>query len=162
MVIGIVVALMRILGGGEDPGTASMGGAAASPPATPVPPPPAQPSVESAPAAPTAPADPRPTAEVPARDRFEVVVLNQTRRAGLAGMVAETLRGDGWTVTSTGNFGGTVPETTVYFPAGGEDAATELAAPAARDRASAPGLSCHRRRAPHGDPHGQLPLTGGT
>jgi hypothetical protein len=57
-----------------------------------------------------------------------VVVLNQTRRPGLAATVAEALRADGWNVASTGNFGGTVPETTVYFPAGGEPAATELAA----------------------------------
>jgi hypothetical protein len=57
-----------------------------------------------------------------------VIVLNQTRRAGLAASVADTLRADGWKIASTGNFGGTVPATTVYFPAGAEAAATEIAA----------------------------------
>jgi hypothetical protein len=56
------------------------------------------------------------------------VVLNQTGRGGLAGRVADALRGDGWTVATTGNFRGAVPATTVYYPAGEEEAAALLAA----------------------------------
>ena len=53
----------------------------------------------------------------------EVVVLNQTGRAGLAGVVADRLRAKGWDVVAVGNFHGVVPATTVYYPAGQEDAA---------------------------------------
>ena len=99
----------------------------------------------TAPTPPTAVSEPEPTApastEPPpgagptsadaaaeaARSRFEVVVLNQTRREGLAASVAQTLRAAGWNVVSIGNFGGGVPATTVYFPAGGEAAAAEIA-----------------------------------
>jgi LytR cell envelope-related transcriptional attenuator len=54
---------------------------------------------------------------------IEVVVLNQTNRAGLAGVVADRLRAKGWTVGAVGNFHGVVPSTTVYYPPGQEDAA---------------------------------------
>jgi hypothetical protein len=57
----------------------------------------------------------------------EVVVLNQTHRSGLAGSVAEVLRGKGWTVPAVGNFRGTVSATTVYYPAGAEAAAQAAA-----------------------------------
>lgn len=57
----------------------------------------------------------------------EVVVLNQTSRAGLAGVVADRLRGQGWAVPAVGNFHGVVPATTVYFPPG-EDAAARAVA----------------------------------
>jgi cytoskeletal protein RodZ len=57
-----------------------------------------------------------------------VVVLNQTRISGLAGQVAQTLRGAGWTVSRTGNFSGNVPATTVYYPEGMQAAAEALAA----------------------------------
>jgi hypothetical protein len=53
----------------------------------------------------------------------EVVVLNQTSRAGLASVVADRLRGKGWNVSVVGNFHGVVPATTVYYPPGQEDAA---------------------------------------
>jgi hypothetical protein len=66
----------------------------------------------------TEPADPR---------DVQVVVLNQTSRSGLAGSVADRLRGKGWTVPAVGNFRGTVPATTVYYPAG-QDAAAQAAA----------------------------------
>lgn len=51
---------------------------------------------------------------------LEVVVLNQTRRQGLAHEVAQLLRARGWTVVKEGNFRGRVPATTVYYPLGGE------------------------------------------
>ena len=63
----------------------------------------------------------------PADFAVEVVVLNQTARAGLAGQVATRLRGQGWTVPAVGNFRGTVPATTVYYPPGQEDAAQAAA-----------------------------------
>jgi hypothetical protein len=55
------------------------------------------------------------------------VVLNQTSRAGLASEVADILRADGWTVPAVGNFHGTVPATTVYYPPGEELAAQTAA-----------------------------------
>lgn len=63
----------------------------------------------------------------PADFAVEVVVLNQTSRAGLAGVVADRLRGKGWTVPAVGNFHGVVPATTVYYPAGQEAAAQATA-----------------------------------
>lgn len=44
-----------------------------------------------------------------------VVVLNGTRRAGLAARAASTMRTDGWQVRSTGNHGSSVTSTVVYF-----------------------------------------------
>ncbi len=71
---------------------------------------PTPPSSSSAPA--SSPAAARPVhADIP-----EVVVLNQTERAGLAGAVAARLREQGFDVVGTGSFRGTVPATTVYFP----------------------------------------------
>jgi hypothetical protein len=73
----------------------------------------------------TAPPSTAPPSTAP-RD-VEVVVLNQTHRSGLAGSVADVLRGKGWTVPAVGNFRGTVPATTVYYPAGAEAAAQAAA-----------------------------------
>ena len=63
----------------------------------------------------------------PADFAVEVVVLNQTARAGLAGTVASRLRDKGWTVPAVGNFRGVVPATTVYYPPGQEAAAQAAA-----------------------------------
>jgi LytR cell envelope-related transcriptional attenuator len=57
-----------------------------------------------------------------------VVVLNQTAIAGLAASTGGKLRSQGWNVTGTGNFHGTVGSTTVYYPPGLEAQATSLAA----------------------------------
>ena len=73
----------------------------------------------------SAPVSPAPARSTP-RD-VQVVVLNQTSRAGLASRVADALRGDGWTVAAVGNFHGTVPATTVYYPPGDELAAQTAA-----------------------------------
>jgi hypothetical protein len=71
----------------------------------------------------TAPASTTPAPRESAGDfDIEVVVLNQTSRAGLAGVVADRLRAKGWTVV-VGNFHGVVPATTVYYPPGEADAA---------------------------------------
>ena len=77
----------------------------------------------------TRPATPSPGATTDqAVPRPSVVVLNQSREAGLAGRVADMLREAGWTVAATGNFRGTVVATTVYYPSGLADAAAALAA----------------------------------
>jgi hypothetical protein len=67
----------------------------------------------------------RPT--VTAAARPAVVVLNQTTTVGLAAKVATRLRGAGWVVPAIGNYRGTVPGTTVFYPAGGQPAAASLA-----------------------------------
>ncbi len=61
------------------------------------------------------------------RTAYEVVVLNQSSRAGLAATVGQDLRDQGWTVPAVGNFRGIVPSTTVYYPAGAETAALAVA-----------------------------------
>lgn len=62
------------------------------------------------------------------KESTRIVVLNQTRVSGLANRVSNGLRDAGWTVVSLGNFRGAVPETTVYYPPGQEDAAAAVAA----------------------------------
>lgn len=72
-----------------------------------------------------APADGQPAD--PGDFGVQVVVLNQTARSGLAGRVAAALREKGWPVPAVGNFRGTVPSTTVYYPVGQRAAALALA-----------------------------------
>ena len=57
-----------------------------------------------------------------------VVVLNGSGRSGLGARVAKDLRAAGWDVTAIGNFRGSVPSTTIYFPSGHADDANALAA----------------------------------
>jgi LytR cell envelope-related transcriptional attenuator len=81
-------------------------------------------------AATTTKTSPKPTATTTAAvdaGRLEVVVLNQSSRAGLAASAADRLRAKGW-VVRTGNFRGSVPSTTVYYPPGAETQAKALAA----------------------------------
>jgi hypothetical protein len=73
------------------------------------------------------PATAEPT-KTPGPGTIGVVVLNQSNRKGLAASVASSLRAGGWQVGAVGNFRGSVPATTVYYPAGAEDAARTLAA----------------------------------
>jgi hypothetical protein len=78
----------------------------------------------------TVPVTTAPVTTAPARSTLrdvQVVVLNQTSRAGLASVVADTLRAGGWTVAAVGNFHGIVPATTVYYPPGEELAAQTAA-----------------------------------
>jgi hypothetical protein len=63
----------------------------------------------------------------PSRRGTQVVVLNATRRSGLASRVADRLRADGWTIATVGNFRGSVPGTTVYYPDGDSEVAGLLA-----------------------------------
>lgn len=70
------------------------------------------PLATATPAAPTPSASPTPTATAP---RPTVVVLNQSRRSGLAAVVRSRLVGRGWRVTRIANYRGTVAATTVYY-----------------------------------------------
>jgi hypothetical protein len=74
-------------------------------------------------------ATPTPTQTPSSVDRsaYEVVVLNQSSRAGLAASVGQELRDQGWAVPAVGNFRGIVPSTTVYYPPGAETAARAAA-----------------------------------
>lgn len=57
-----------------------------------------------------------------------VGVFNQTRVTGLARRVAGQAQTAGWTVTAIGNWRGSVPADTVYYPAGREADGALLAA----------------------------------
>lgn len=119
VILAVIVGLVGTFSRDNDPATATAGSPPVTDPAAAPAPDPSVPAPIPSTAAP---------APEPARARFEVVVLNQTGRDGLAASVAETLRAGGWKVASTGNFAGTAPATTVYFPVGGEEAAAEIAA----------------------------------
>ncbi len=57
-----------------------------------------------------------------------VVVFNQIGVPGLAGKVAEQARAAGWTVGGVGDWRGSVPQDTIYFPAGRQGEAELLGA----------------------------------
>lgn len=86
---------------------------------------PPAPSVVAAPVAPPRPA--ASTAPAAPSVVIPVTVLNNSRRAGLADIAAARFRAGGWPVKATGNFRGRIPVTTVYYEAGQEAAARELA-----------------------------------
>lgn len=65
---------------------------------------------------------PIPTAELP-----EVVVFNNTKRKGLADQVATKARAVGWRVAGADNWHGKVVTSTVYYPAGLQAEAAQLA-----------------------------------
>ncbi len=88
----------------------------------------------------TAPTTPAPTKSTPSAkptkaptkapgvDRnIPVAVLNNTTTKGLARNVAAKVAAAGWQVSGTGNWRGLIPETTVYYPAGFEAQAGQLA-----------------------------------
>ena len=56
---------------------------------------------------------------IPAIDRQDtyVVVFNNSGITGLAGRTAEKLSGAGWNVVGSDNWYGTIPASTVYYPA---------------------------------------------
>ena len=79
------------------------------------------------PTATTTPAPkPKPTAAPVARD-VPVGVFNNTSTSGLARTVAAKVRAAGWTVAGVGNWRGSIPETTVYYPPGFQTQAQTLA-----------------------------------
>ena len=69
---------------------------------------------------------PKPTAAPVARD-IPVGVFNNTATRGLARTVAAKVRAAGWTVAGVGNWRGSIPETTVYYPSGFQSQAQTLA-----------------------------------
>lgn len=102
-----------------------------------------RPDAEAAEATPTAVAlepTPTPTPTVPsestgpsdgaapAHDAIEVVVLNETKRTGIAAEFRDLLEAGGWTVKRVGDFRGNVPLSTVYYPPGFKTEAEALAA----------------------------------
>jgi hypothetical protein len=56
-----------------------------------------------------------------------VVVFNNTAINGLAASKAAVLEGAGWNVASTGNWHGTIPADTVYYPPRMRPAAAKVA-----------------------------------
>jgi cell division septation protein DedD len=67
-----------------------------------------------------------------------VVVLNSTKRTGLAAKVAAQLRKEGWTVVLVGNFRGTLAITTVYAEGNADAVATMQADLPTKDRQKPP------------------------
>ncbi len=97
--------------------------ASASPSASPRPTPSRTPSPSPSPT-------PTPTRTTPPVDRaaVPVSVLNATRTPGLARSAGATVTARGWTLAGVGNWRGYVPTSTVYYPAGREAEARQLAA----------------------------------
>ncbi|MGZ5369068.1 LytR C-terminal domain-containing protein [Aeromicrobium sp.] len=69
---------------------------------------------------------PKPTA-APVQRNIPVGVFNNTSTTGLARTVAARVRAAGWTVDGTGNWRGSIPQTTVYYPPGFQTQAQTLA-----------------------------------
>jgi len=86
----------------------------------------AQPSPSSSPSSkPTTKPTPKPPAVQ--RGNVHVEVYNNSGITGLAGDVAEQASGMGWKVIGSDNWYGTIPASTVYFPAKLKQAAKQLA-----------------------------------
>lgn len=75
---------------------------------------------------PTPKPKPKPKA-APVQRNIPVGVYNNTRTTGLARSVAARVEAAGWTVSGVGNWRGSVPATTVYYPPGFEKQAQTLA-----------------------------------
>jgi hypothetical protein len=73
------------------------------------------------------PEEPKKTKPPVERSDYGVVVFNNTSVAGLAGDVLGQVGDIGWQAVAADNWYGTIPATTVYFPAGMRDAAQKLA-----------------------------------
>ena len=80
-------------------------------------------------ATPTKTPKPKPTPEPPAvkRDSVHVEVYNNSGITGLAGEVADEASGMGWKVVGSDNWYGTIPASTVYYPAKLKEAGKQLA-----------------------------------
>ncbi len=63
----------------------------------------------------------------PVVPQIPVEVFNNSGVSGLAATKSRTLQGAGWNVVGVDNWYGDIPETTVYYPAGHQPAATKLA-----------------------------------
>ncbi len=84
-----------------------------------------EPSAAPTSAAPTI--KPKPVRPAVRRDQVYVEVYNNTGIAGLAGDVATRASDIGWKVVGSDNWIGTIPTTTVYYPAKLQAAAKKLA-----------------------------------
>ena len=73
------------------------------------------------------PDEPKKTKPPVERADHGVVVFNNTTISGLAGEVLGKVGEIGWNPVAADNWYGTIPATTVYFPAGQRDAAQKLA-----------------------------------
>lgn len=95
---------------------------------------------------PTATASTPPTDDAEARRDLPVDVFNNTSTAGLARTVADKAAAAGWTIHATGNWRGSIPAWTVYYPAGFEAQAHILASDvgAGRVRAAVAPMSTER------------------
>lgn len=135
--VAVVLGLLALFGGDVDDSTPdgvaagdeTGGGGEETPPPTTAPPtePPADPTDE-----PTEPPTEEPPSDepvtAPPEIREPVGIANQTSVAGLAAFAQQRLEDGGWEVPATSDFEGTVPETTVYYPEGMQEAAEALAA----------------------------------
>jgi hypothetical protein len=86
------------------------------------------PKTEPTPSAPTA------TTEGPVDRTAPVSVLNNTTIRGLATTFSNRVRQAGWTVAAVGNWRGSVPGNTVYYPPGRQDEAELLGQDVGIDR----------------------------
>ncbi|GAA1165113.1 LytR C-terminal domain-containing protein [Nocardioides aquiterrae] len=78
--------------------------------------------------------DPKPQPPKVQRGKVYVEVYNNSGITGLAGRVAERATGIGWQVVGSDNWYGTIPDTTVYYPAKLKPAAKQLALDLGIDR----------------------------
>lgn len=90
-----------------------------------------EPTSEPTPIEPTAgPTEAEPTEVEPPADPvprdIPVAVYNNSRVTGLARTTADEVRSAGWTVSGIGNWRGSIPETTIYYPDGFEEQAQLL------------------------------------
>ncbi|GAB2569445.1 hypothetical protein GCM10027269_25770 [Kribbella endophytica] len=70
---------------------------------------------------------PTPTVAVPPSERPAVEIYNNTGRKGLAQSVGSRAHQAGWTVTGADNWHGKIVTSTVYYPAGMQAEAAQLA-----------------------------------
>lgn len=71
--------------------------------------------------------DPKPQPPAVQRGKVYVEVYNNSGITGLAGTVSQRATGMGWKVVGADNWYGTIPATTVYYPAKLKPAAKQLA-----------------------------------
>jgi hypothetical protein len=147
-VVAIVGGLLVLFGTRGNDSVADEGKPAATPSVTPSPTPTfaisseptADPSSELTTAPPIAPtsaptsapttaptAVPTPTVAVPPSERPAVEIYNNTGRKGLAQSVGGRAHQAGWTVTGADNWHGKIVTSTVYYPAGMQAEAAQLA-----------------------------------
>ncbi|WP_237771085.1 LytR C-terminal domain-containing protein [Kribbella sp. ALI-6-A] len=70
---------------------------------------------------------PKPTVNVPPSERPAVEIYNNTTRKGLAQAVGSRAEQAGWSVTGADNWRGKIVTSTVYYPAGMQAEAAQLA-----------------------------------